>query len=57
MVLALRCSKGQPFWINQVVKHTAMACGIVTTTVSRLHKDFQGHEGLLPSPEKRYVES
>ena len=42
---------------NQVVKHTAMACGIGTTTVSRLHKDFQGHEGLLPSPEKRYVES
>ena len=42
---------------NQVVKRTAMACGIGTTTVSRLHKDFQGHEGLLPSPEKRYVES
>ena len=34
-----------------------MACGIGTTTVSRLHKDFQGHEGLLPNPEKRYVES
>ena len=42
---------------NQVVKCTAMACGIGTTTVSRLHKDFQGREGLLPSPEKRYVES
>ena len=42
---------------NQVVKRTAMACGIGTTTVSRLHKDFQGREGLLPSPEKRYVES
>ena len=34
-----------------------MGCGIGTTTVSRLHKDFQGREGLLPSPEKRYVES
>ena len=34
-----------------------MACGIGTTTVSRLHKDFQGREGLLSSPEKRYVES
>ena len=42
---------------NQVVKRTAMACGIGTTTVSRLHKDFQGCEGLLPSPEKWYVES
>ena len=41
---------------NQVVKRTAMACGI-GTTVSRLHKDFQGHEGLLPSPEKWYVKS
>ena len=42
---------------NQIVKLTAMACGIGTTTVSRLHKDFQGREGLLPSSEKRYVES
>ena len=42
---------------NQVVKRTAMACGIGTTTVSKLHKDFQGREGLLPSSEKRYVES
>ena len=42
---------------NQVVKRTAMACGIGTTTVSRLHKNFQGRKGLLPSSEKRYVES
>ena len=34
-----------------------MACGIGRTTVSRLHKDFQDREDLLPSPEKRYVES
>ena len=39
---------------NQVLNHTAKACGIHLSTVKSLHKEFKDSDGLLASPEKRY---
>ena len=42
---------------DQVVKHTAAACGIGVTTVIRLHKEYGDSSGILSSPKKKYDET